>query len=90
MTGSCCTKHRAGFLVQDSTGAIMSDSSSEAVIGIMELGFQWSGLDPFIMTMHHLDDYPEGNEAQGPTAPLAGRRIGSDFSGTDGWSMYHG
>ncbi len=68
----------------------MSDSSSEAVIGIMELGFQWSGLDPFIMTMHHLDDYPEGNEAQGPTAPLAGRRIGSDFSGTDGWSMYHG
>ena len=25
-----------------------------------------------------------------PAAPLTGRRIGSDFSGTDGWSMYHG
>jgi redox-sensitive bicupin YhaK (pirin superfamily) len=68
----------------------MSNSSSGAVIGLMDLGFQWHGLDPFIMTMHHLDEYPEGNEVQGPTASLAGRQIGSDFSGTDGWSMYHG
>ena len=26
----------------------------------------------------------------GPDAPLHGRRMGSDFSGKDGWSMYHG
>ncbi len=42
------------------------------------------------MTMHHLDEYPPGNDAQGPSASLEGRRIGSDFSGIDGWSMYHG
>lgn len=64
--------------------------ADNAVIGINELGFQWQGLDPFIMTMHHLDVYPEGNDAQGPVASLAGRNIGSDFSGDDGWSMYHG
>lgn len=65
----------------------MSDS---AVLEVVELGFQWPGLDPFIMTMHHLDEYPEGNESQGPVGSLEGRRIGSDFSGQDGWSMYHG
>lgn len=63
---------------------------SDPVIEVVELGFQWQGLDPFIFTMHHLDAYPKGNEDQGPAASLAGRRIGSDFSGVDGWSMYHG
>jgi redox-sensitive bicupin YhaK (pirin superfamily) len=65
----------------------MADS---AVLEVVELDFQWPGLDPFIMTMHHLDEYPEGDEAQGPVGSLEGRRIGSDFSGEDGWSMYHG
>ncbi|MDJ0791186.1 MAG: pirin family protein [Acidimicrobiia bacterium] len=66
------------------------DTSSPAVLEVVELGFQWQGLDPFIFTMHHLDEYPEGDENQGPGGSLAGRRIGSDFSGIDGWSMYHG
>ena len=61
-----------------------------AILDIVELGFQWQGLDPFIFTMHHVDHYPEGNELQGPVGGVAGRRIGSDFSGMDGWSMYHG
>ena len=61
-----------------------------AVIDIVELGFQWQGLDPFLFTMHHVDHYPRGGEHQGPDAPLEGRRVGSDFSGIDGWSMYHG
>ncbi len=65
----------------------MTDSP---VLETVDLAFQWVGLDPFIMTMHHVDHYGEGNELQGPTASLDGRRIGSDFSGTDGWSMYHG
>jgi redox-sensitive bicupin YhaK (pirin superfamily) len=65
-------------------------ADSGPVLGLMELGFQWQGLDPFIMTMHHMDHYPDGDNDQGPKASLAGRRIGSDFSGTDGWSMYHG
>jgi hypothetical protein len=68
----------------------MSDSRSKAILGVMSLDFQWQGLDPFIMTMHHHDRYPEGDDCQGPVQSLDGRRIGSDFSGTDGWSMYHG
>ena len=64
--------------------------TSPAIVDIVELGFQWQGLDPFIFTMHHLDMYPEGNEEQGPEGSLVGRQIGSDFSGIDGWSMYHG
>lgn len=65
----------------------MTDS---AILDIVELGFQWHGLDPFIMTMHHLDEYPAGTDSQGPGGTLEGRRIGSDFSGLEGWSMYHG
>jgi len=65
----------------------MTDSP---VLDVVDLGFQWVGLDPFIMTMHHVDHYGEGNEKLGPTTSLAGRQIGSDFSGVDGWSMYHG
>ena len=34
--------------------------------------------------------YPAGNGSLGPDASLGGRAIGQDFSGTDGWSMYHG
>ena len=63
---------------------------ADPVLEVVELGFQWQGLDPFIFTMHHLDEYPQGNEQQGPEGQLVGRRIGSDFSGIDGWSMYHG
>jgi redox-sensitive bicupin YhaK (pirin superfamily) len=67
-----------------------SDMTTGAVVDVVELGFQWQGLDPFIFTMHHVDAYPVGNEVQGPLADVTGRRVGSDFSGIDGWSMYHG
>jgi redox-sensitive bicupin YhaK (pirin superfamily) len=60
------------------------------IIETVELGFPWTGLDPFIMTVHHVDHYPAGNDHLGPAAALTGRRIGSDFSYQDGWSMYHG
>jgi len=63
---------------------------SNAIIEVVELGFPWIGLDPFIMTVHHVDHYPAGNNAQGPAASLDERNIGSDFSYRDGWSMYHG
>ena len=36
------------------------------------------------------DAYPAGNERMGPSASLAGRSLGSDFAGVDGWRMYHG
>jgi redox-sensitive bicupin YhaK (pirin superfamily) len=54
------------------------------------LGFQWPVLDPFLFCAHHRDDYPRGDERQGPVASLDGRDLGQDFSGKDGWSMYHG
>jgi quercetin 2,3-dioxygenase len=68
----------------------MSTTSTDPVLEIVELGMPWTGLDPFIFTVHHLDRYPEGNEVQGPSASLTGRQIGMDFSYQDGWSMYHG
>lgn len=60
------------------------------VIELVELGFPWHGLDPFIFTVHHIDAYPAGNDRLGPEATLAGRQLGVDFSYLDGWSMYHG
>src|SRR4051812_8766212 len=50
----------------------------------------WKTLDPFLFCVHHDDAYPAGNEALGPAASLAGRAIGQDFVGKDGWRMYHG
>ncbi len=54
------------------------------------LGFQWPTVDPFLFCVHHLDEYPIGNELLGPAASLDGREIGSDFEARDGWRMYHG
>lgn len=57
---------------------------------VQPLGFPWQTIDPFLFCVHHLDAYPRGNAVQGPDTSLAGRNIGQDFSGKDGWSMYHG
>jgi len=54
------------------------------------LGFPWQTVDPFLVCVHHDDGYPAGNERLGPAASLAGRRLGQDFEGKDGWRMYHG
>ena len=54
------------------------------------LGFPWPTIDPFLFCAYHDDRYPRGNGAFGPQASLAGREIGSDFAGKDGWRMYHG
>jgi quercetin 2,3-dioxygenase len=54
------------------------------------IGFQWPTIDPFLFCVHHLDHYPAGNSHFGPDASLAGRDIGQDFVGIDGWRMYHG
>lgn len=53
-------------------------------------GQRWPTIDPFLNCVHHVDRYPEGNAAMGPAASLAGRDIGQDFAGIDGWRMYHG
>jgi redox-sensitive bicupin YhaK (pirin superfamily) len=63
---------------------------SDAVLQVVELGRVWPTIDPFLFCVHHDDDYPEGDDELGPCVPLVGRDIGQDFSGRDGWSMYHG
>lgn len=63
---------------------------STKIIEIEKIGPQIAAESPFIAAMHHDDAYPKGNEDQGPAVSLEGRHIGQDFSGKDGFSMYHG
>lgn len=65
-------------------------SSSDIVLATRPLGFPWVTADPFLFCVHHVDAYPAGNEKMGPKASLAGRALGQDFAGIDGWRMYHG
>lgn len=65
-------------------------TSTSPLISTQPLGFRWSTLDPFLFCVHHDDRYPRGNATLGPDASLAGRDIGQDFAGKDGWRMYHG
>jgi len=57
---------------------------------VTPLGMPWVTADPFLFCVHHDDAYPKGNDKLGPAASLAGRNIGQDFEGKDGWRMYHG
>jgi redox-sensitive bicupin YhaK (pirin superfamily) len=50
----------------------------------------WPTVDPFLFCVHHNDRYPPGDGRMAPAASLAGRRLGQDFAGIDGWNMYHG
>ena len=63
---------------------------TDPVLGAARLGFPWPAADPFLFCAYHDDAYPRGNERMGPDASLAGRRLGMDFEGRDGWRMYHG
>jgi quercetin 2,3-dioxygenase len=62
------------------------------LISIAPLGAPpWPTMDPFLFCVHHHDAYPPGNAQMAPEpALLAGRQMGQDFAGKDGWSMYHG
>jgi redox-sensitive bicupin YhaK (pirin superfamily) len=64
--------------------------SGDAILSVTPLGFPWRTHDPFLFCVHHDDHYPAGNEQLGPAASLAGRNLGEDFEGLDGWRMYHG
>ncbi len=50
----------------------------------------WPTVDPFLFCVHHNDRYPAGDGRMAPAASLAGRQLGQDFAGVDGWNMYHG
>ena len=60
------------------------------ILNVLPLGHRWPTLDPFLFCVHHDDAYPAANADMSPSSSLAGRDIGQDFSGKDGWSMYHG
>ena len=60
------------------------------ILNLHPLGFPWETIDPFLFCVHHDDAYPRGNAQFGPAASLAGRNLGNDFAGIDGWRMYHG
>jgi redox-sensitive bicupin YhaK (pirin superfamily) len=81
-------------LVPGAVAGVMTDTdtsrTTDPVLQEAPLGFQWPTIDPFLFCAHHRDDYPAGNDALGPDAPLVGRSIGQDFDGVDGWNMYHG
>ncbi len=64
--------------------------TDELVLSVRPLAFVWETADPFLFCVHHDDAYPQGNERMGPAASLAGRDLGQDFEGRDGWRMYHG
>ncbi len=63
---------------------------NKLITNIRPLGFTWETNDPFLFCVHHLDDYPAGNDQMGPAASLEGRNLGQDFTTRDGWRMYHG
>jgi redox-sensitive bicupin YhaK (pirin superfamily) len=79
-----------GF-VADGVADGVADAEADGVIRErFELGFQWPAFDPFLFCVHHIDDYPAGNDELGPRPSLDGRELGADFAGIDGWRMYHG
>ena len=65
-------------------------SGESSILSTERLGFPWQTADPFLFCVHHDDAYPAGNQELGPAASLAGRNLGQDFDGLDGWRMYHG
>jgi len=65
--------------------------ADDVVLQTFPLGLHWPTIDPFLFCAHHDDAYPQGDDRLAPpTASLAGRDLGSDFEGRDGWRMYHG
>ena len=69
---------------------IINMNDNSPIQKIKPLSLPWETQDPFIFCSYHLDKFPGGNDELGPNASLKGRSIGQDFSGKDGWSMYHG
>jgi len=62
----------------------------KSILSVAPLAFPWQTIDPFLFCVHHNDAYPAGDANMAPKASLSGRNLGQDFSGKDGWSMYHG
>ncbi len=76
--------------IAPSTRDSAESTATALVLETRPLGFPWQTSDPFLFCVHHDDAYPAGNERMGPATSLAGREMGQDFAGKDGWRMYHG
>lgn len=76
---------------ESETQNMPSKASKGPIVDSFTLGTPpWKTFDPFLFCVHHKDAYGRGNAQLGPVEDLGGRNLGSDFSGRDGWSMYHG
>jgi redox-sensitive bicupin YhaK (pirin superfamily) len=62
----------------------------DPVLDVTPEGFPFRTSDPFLFCVYHQDAYPVGNAELGPAVSLAGRNLGQDFAGKDGFRMYHG
>ena len=71
-------------------GTNRSATAPAIILSRKPLGMPWDTIDPFLFCVYHDDAYPRGNAQLGPDASLAGRNMGQDFAGKDGWRMYHG
>ena len=58
----------------------------KVILSVSDLTTPFETPDPFIFCVYHNDNFPAGNEKM--EAPRKGN--GADFSGKDGYSMYHG
>lgn len=63
---------------------------SSPIIQRLKLEMFWPTFDPFLFCAFHDDRFPKGDGQLRPDASLAGRNIGQDFAGINGWRMYHG
>jgi quercetin 2,3-dioxygenase len=78
---------RAGRTLE---GMTIADATNSVIRQRFALGMPWPTIDPFLFCVHHLDHYPAGNGSFAPAASIAGRALGNDFEGIDGWRLYHG
>lgn len=70
---------------------ISSKKDTVMIKKITPIDLHFPTQEPFLFCAHHYDFYPAGNENLGlnPTH-FAGRNMGSDFDGKDGFNLYHG
>lgn len=87
---AACAPKEPSPMISAENDPAASAAPIDVVRAAVPLGFPWETVDPFLFCVHHDDAYPAGNDHMGPAASLAGRTIGRDFEGKDGWRMYHG
>ncbi|MFZ6815422.1 pirin family protein [Undibacterium sp. Rencai35W] len=62
---------------------------SSSILKISPLGSVWKTIDPFLICVHHNDEYPPGNENFGPQNGIE-TIYWPESSKSKRWSMYHG